>query len=809
MQQECATLPTRDDGTGQPEDGPWKFRWLANPEWAGDSMVTAFRLRVSLDSELDAVFRFTGDQRYALHLDGARIASGPERGTHKTWFLQGRSLRLAKGNHVFVAIVSWQPVRDSLSHHGHIGLSPGFALHAEGLDPKLFNTGHAPWEYICVSGYSFRAASLFEGAICFVGARTELDMRLQSAGVAEGADEAGEWRPAAVGEATRTLAFGPVNAVTQRMLHAGMLPPMYEREIGFGKVRHAISAGCAAAEIRALPFLEATHEAGLADSFQGILDGAGAAVLDPGRTYRFLIEVGDYVCAWPLAEVSGGRRARVGIEWAESLFRGLERGSRKKDRRDQVEGKFFLGFGDSFVADGSAVPRKFEPLWWEAGRFAMVTVETADEALAIHSLRLRETHYPYEFGSSFNCDDARWDDMLRMCRRTLEMCSHETYFDCPYYEQLMYGGDARIEMLCSYANALDDRLAKKAIYLFDRSRDDSGLPGAVTPCITDDCIPPFALWWVMAVRDYAWWRDDMEFVRARMPGVRATLEAYRAHIGANGLLRTPPGWNFTDWVQSGLWTHGVPPDGPDGTNATLNFQLALTLKAGAELEGMFGESHLEARNRETASAIVQTAVEAYWIPDKALFAENLARDCFSEHTQSLAILCGGLPAGVAPDLGACLRGGTMVKTTPYFDHYLFEALREQGMTDVFFRRIGRWFEFLEKGLVTTVEFDELPRSDCHAWSAHPMYHAYATVAGIRPSAPGFRSVSIAPQFGPLARISARMVHPGGVVSVQLERAADGVCTGRLEVPAGIGATAELPDGRRLVWNGGVMEVGGR
>ena len=151
----------------------------------------------------------------------------------------------------------------------------------------------------------------------------------------------------------------------------------------------------------------------------------------------------------------------------------------------------------------------------------------------------------------------------------------------------------------------------------------------------------------------------------------------------------------------------------------------------------------------------------------------------------------------------------MVKTTPYFDHYLFEALREQGMTDVFFRRIGRWFEFLEKGLVTTVEFDELPRSDCHAWSAHPMYHAYATVAGIRPSAPGFRSVSIAPQFGPLARISARMVHPGGVVSVQLERAADGVCTGRLEVPAGIGATAELPDGRRLVWNGGVMEVGGR
>ena len=42
-------------------------------------------------------------------------------------------------------------------------------------------------------------------------------------------------------------------------------------------------------------------------------------------------------------------------------------------------------------------------------------------------------------------------------------------------------------------------------------------------------------------------------------------------------------------------------------------------------------------------------------------------------------------------------------------------------------------------------FAEIPdagtRSDCHAWGAHPVFHFYATVLGIRPAAPGFRRVN--------------------------------------------------------------------
>lgn len=789
-----------------PRERPWSFRWIESPAWSGDPTVVAFRLRFLLEDDAELLLRLTGDQRYALHLDGRRIGFGPERGSHKTWFLQTHALKLVRGSHVLVALVSWMPMRDDLSHHGHIGLSPGFALYAEGCPRERFNTGFAPWECLVAKGYGFRPASAFEGFVCFIGARTDFDMREQPEGLAEGADGAGAWRPATVGAWARTLAFGPVNAATQRMLHAGLLPAMHEGVCRLGTVRHAVSGSGPVRTLRDLPFLEATNDSGLAASFQKTLDGGGVLTLPSYRAFRFLVDAEDYVCVWPVATVSGGHGAHVSIEWAESLFRGLIPGTRKKDNRDQMEGKFFIGFGDSFIADGSELPRTFEPLWWEAGRYVLVTVKTSGASLCLHTLRLRETHYPYAFASSFVCDDPRWDGVLRISRRTLEMCSHETYFDCPYYEQLMYGGDTRVEILCSYANSLDDRLARKAIYLFDRSRDDRGLTRVVVPCVTDDCIPPFSLWWVMMVHDQAWWRNDPDFVKARMPGVRAVLEAYRAHIDGRGLLRLPPGWNFTDWAEGGGWDHGVPPIGPDGVNATLAFHLALVLKAAAELEELFGETALAARNRATAETLVRAAVSAFWMPEHSLFAETSHKDGFSEHAQCLAVLCGGLPEGVVPDLLLRAAGGEAVRTTCYFAHYLFEAFRARGMVDALFDRMGIWFAMVDNGLRTTVESHEPTRSDCHAWSAHPMFHAYATVAGIRPASPGFRAVRLAPQFGSLKRIAARLVHPDGFVSVELERMEGGGCFGRLAVPAGIPATAELPDGRRFSWEGGELAV---
>ena len=89
---------------------------------------------------------------------------------------------------------------------------------------------------------------------------------------------------------------------------------------------------------------------------------------------------------------------------------------------------------------------------------------------------------------------------------------------------------------------------------------------------------------------------------------------------------------------------------------------------------------------------------------------------------------------------------------------------------------------LALGLTTTAESPEPTRSDSHAWSAHPNYGLLATVLGVRPDAPGFRSVRIAPHLGPLQRAEGRMPHPLGDIEVRLVRSGARGLQGEVTLP---------------------------
>ncbi len=86
------------------------------------------------------------------------------------------------------------------------------------------------------------------------------------------------------------------------------------------------------------------------------------------------------------------------------------------------------------------------------------------------------------------------------------------------------------------------------------------------------------------------------------------------------------------------------------------------------------------------------------------------------------------------------------------------------------------------GLRTPYEMFEPARSDCHAWGSHPLFHLHATVAGIRPAAPGFRRVLIAPAPGALPHIRCRMPHPRGWIEMDLEFPKPGVARGHVSLP---------------------------
>ena len=728
-------------------------RWIDCPEAGPVPLVTAYRLRFRVKAAERVAIDVTADERYELFLDGRRIGRGSERGDGAHWFFETYKLTLTPGAHVLVARV-WS--LGAQAPFAQLSVQPGFFVQAHGCHRALLGTGHAPWEAKRLTGYTFTSPSFAWGT----GANLDIDGSAFAWGFEKGQGEG--WQPAGLREHAETI-VGPYGTPPRRSLHPATLPAMLEKSRPAGCVRHMDRVPGFDTHLQ--PVLAAQNLTDEVPAWQHCLDKNKALTIPPHSSVRVLIDITDYCCAYPEVVVSKGRNSKIRLQWAEALF--LESEGHRKGHRDEIEGRFFIGVGDIFRPDGGA-HRRFETLWWQAGRYLELVVITAAEPLVFERLTLRETRYPMAMESRFTSSDKRLASVIPMGLRSLQMCMHETYMDCPYYEQLMYVGDTRLECLATYTLTSDARLPRKALALFDGSRNFSGLTQSRYPTRDLQLIPPFSLWWVAMVSDYSQWRDDSAYVAQRMPGVRAVLDCFLQRMGPDQLLAPLHRWNFVDWVPG--WDAGVPPKGNVEPNGILNWHLVYTLRLGARLELAVGEPHLARRLTFEADRLAAAATAAFWDEKRGLFADDLGKTQFSEHCQCLALLADGVQGERRGRLAkGFLEATDLARTTIYFSHYLFEAYRMLGRVDCLLNRMSLWFDAANFGFKTTPEAPEPSRSECHAWGAHPLYHYFATILGIRPAGPGFRRVSIAPQLGPLEWASGTLPHPLGTIQMEVQR----------------------------------------
>jgi len=249
-----------------------------------------------------------------------------------------------------------------------------------------------------------------------------------------------------------------------------------------------------------------------------------------------------------------------------------------------------------------------------------------------------------------------------------------------------------------------------------------------------------------------------------------------------------PWWNFVDWA----FPRGVPPGAEDGRSTAISLQLAYVLRMGADLEKGVG-SAAEAQHDLALADRINAAVRAQsWDESRGLFSDTPDKKTFGQQTNALAIL-----SGAATDRRAIgermLADKSITQASYYFRFYVDEAIHEAGLANHYLRQLGPWREMLRLGLTTTLEEPEPSRSDSHAWSAHPNYHLLATVLGIRPAEPGFRSIIIAPALGELKRVSGNMPTPEGEIAVEFQRSGAAGLLGRIELPPNTRGT--------FIWNG--------
>lgn len=784
----CRRIPTPVATKGTPNMEPRyaldRAAWLWHPELRVDEDgLVLFRLNIRSPRAETITLQVSADMVFALALDGALVGRGPDTGDVHCWSFNTYELTLKPGAHRLEALVWWAKV--PVAPTGRATWRGGFACAGLGDAAARLITGRARWQATRVAGMSW--SSPLQGFYHVLGGGAHLDVAACAANLRD-------WRePAVVRPAIVTHECGGIAPGWQ--LQPSHLPEQRHDTWRGGCVRVLQSKAATAEKIR----FGAESDADVTAGWNALLQTDKALRLRAGYEATLLIDTDDYLCGYPQLDVSGGAGAKLHWRWAEALYE-TPNTSGAKGPRHEVAGKWFYGFGDSWAFDGKR--RRLSTPWWRSGRFWRIDVKVGSQPLTLRRLAVERTGYPLEVTGEFTSDVASLEPLQHMAVRGLASCMHEVYVDCPHYEQLMYVADTRVQMLINHVLSGDDRLARRAIELFDWSRDASGMVRMHYPANDRQDSATFAMIWPWMLHDYALWRDDAPLVRQHLLGMRALLEGLVAWTDETGLLRCPPGWLFVDWVRA--WPNGWAPGAREGRRSALvNLHYLLTLQCAADLETWQGDPALAGRWQRLATTLRKIMPRLFWSTSRGLWADDESHASFSQHAQALAVIAGLRVPRLSKWHGPKAEPD-LHRATIYFQHYLFEALGRMQRGGLILPALDTWRELVQLDLKTPLENPEIGRSDCHAWGSHPLFHLHGTIAGVRPAAPGFAQVRMAPQPGPLKSINSIMPHPRGEIKLSATFVGEHV-EAEVTLPKGVTGVFVWRDKTRKL-RGGVQRV---
>jgi hypothetical protein len=757
---------TQDSAQSDPAHREWHASWVTHPTAPlREPLVLHFRRTLDLPSVPSSyVVRVSADNRFILYVNGSRVGDGPARGDLTHWRYERFDLApLLKSGHNLITATVWNfgvfaPLAQMSDRTAFLleseatgadGISTPKQWQVEedpgvrplGRDKVTLQTYFAsgPGEELVASKYDWTWNSDSPDK-AWVPVATPMRDSIFPVNRAHSADETGDNPWGLIPDELPHMAYTATEAGT----HVRVVTPGGS---GLGSI----------------PNLE------------------NPSVLRPNSHYEILLDRKTLTTAYPELIVSGGKGSHIVLTYSEALYDDKKhKGDR--DSTDYTDAKGVkhprkaFGLTDSFLPDGGQ-HRTFMPLWWRTWRYLDLDITTGSEPLTLESLKAYFTAYPFQERAKFDSGQPDLDKIWDISWRTARLDAHETYMDTPYYEQLQYIGDTRIQALISYTVANDDRLGRQALWAFDQSRIPEGITRSRYPSSLPQNIPTFSLIWVGMLHDYWMYRPDPQIVRDSLPGTRDVLTWFAKYEHTDGLLGELPWWSFIDWVVKGE----IPSYDANHEACMTSLEYLGALIDAADLEKNLGDPVLAQRYDARANHVRSGISSMCWVPSRGLLAENSDRKVFSQQANILGVLYDVIPKDRQQDVLRRLmdiQPGTtpdgVMSASYYFRFYLARALDHVGLADEYLKSLDPWRALLPLHFSTWPEQPGETRSDSHAWSAHPIYDMLTLVAGIEPASEGFASVRIAPHLGSLDHLNASFPHPEGDIKVDYRRTAAGL-----------------------------------
>lgn len=431
----------------------WQARWITVPGTeAHDYGVYRFRKTISLSSVPGSfIVHVSADNRYKLFVNEKLVSHGPARGEIYHWNYETVDLApfLTSGENIISAIV-WNT--GEYGNEAQISFRTAFIIQGNGSAEAIINSDKS-WSSSRNEAYTANPPQLIYSYYA-AGPGEKVDFNLEEKDWKKNIPLNG-WKPAQ--ELYKGLPKGVFFWTDGWMLRPRKIPPMELTPMRLKKLRKAEG-------------IEAP---------QNFPEQKVSLTVPAGKKIVLLLDQGHLTNGYPYLNFSGGKNAVITMGYAEALY--VDEGDKKdwraqnhKGNRNDIEKKRFSGVKDEIISSGAS-SQEYSPLWWRTWRYMQIEITTKDEPLILEDVYGVFTGFPFQMKASFDAGNSMLDSILETGWRTARLCATETYMDCPYYEQLQYVGDTRIQALVSLYNAGDDRLMKNAIELLDQSRMAEGI----------------------------------------------------------------------------------------------------------------------------------------------------------------------------------------------------------------------------------------------------------------------------------------------------------------------------------------------
>ena len=703
------------------------------------------------------VINITAENRYILYVNGKYVCRGSESGDMANWAFDTIDIApyLKLGKNVIAVSVLYFADFAPAAFMGGDGC--WFWLQPNSQKFAFLNTNSKNWKYEVNKSIVFRSGIFYAGGSEFVDTKNTIAPEWKNVDFNDSS-----WKKVVVSLQPRNPDW---YGYSRYALVPRMIPMLEEKPIRLESVRRV--EGIKGVSAKDVDFIN------------------GKAFEIPANTHcKIVLDMGHLTNAYVDFSVDGGAKANMKVYYCES-FTSPKLGGQKfgKGNRNDIEGKVpAFPLVDEYAFDGKS--HTLQTSNFRCFRYIQLDVKTSNQPLKIKDFKGTFTGYPFVEKAKFESDDTRLKKIWEVGWRTARLCAWDTYFDCPFHERLQYIGDTRIQALISLYVAGDARLMKKALKMYNSSRTGNGIAQSRYPCKQTQFIAPFCLYWIGMLNDYYMHVDDADFVAENLDCVESIINWYVGNLDKNtGMLsQNVRYWNFVDWVQD--WKIGVPPVSDKSGSSIISLHLAIALDDASKMMADFGRKDVAERYKRISKSIKGSVYKLCWNEKRGLLSDAVGIDRFSQHANIFGILSNAIPENAqktvlnkiikeAKTSYAPHNPDDIMEATFYFKFYLFRAMNKVGgIGNVFGEQLKPWHDMVNIGLTTFAENPEPTRSDCHAWSASPIYEFFATICGVNPASAGFKTVRISPNMGKLNHVKASIPHPKGTIKIELRKNAN-------------------------------------